>query len=381
MHTRTIGFATLGLILAIAPAAFSAAKSSKTTAQPAAKPQPKSDLDLQWTPFPDTTKFEVLGLYWFDENAPKLWRMPAAKFDKLTSGVRARCKAPSGGRIALASNTGTLALRVLPHNKADLKGFDVYLDGRYYHSAIAEEPLERDIVLFKNLDRRERQIVIYLPNQQDVLVEAVGTDKDATFGKPQHHFARPLPVVFYGSSICQGNAASKPGMTYPANLCRRLNLDFVNLGFGGAGKAEPGVVEQVNSIPACCYVFDLGKSYGSQDKTAFANMLRAIRDKHPGVPLICLTPNASTVEMYSKDYLAKSLHTREVMREATNDFIKSGEKNVYLLEGTDMLGFDELDGLSRDGVHPTDYGYNIIATKLVPVLTKALGLTPAQPSN
>ena len=36
--------------------------------------------------------------------------------------------------------------------------------------------------------------------------------------------------------------------------------------------------------------------------------------------------------------------------------------------------FDEHDGLSRDGVHPTDYGYSLIAGKLLPVTRKALGL-------
>jgi lysophospholipase L1-like esterase len=47
---------------------------------------------------------------------------------------------------------------------------------------------------------------------------------------------------------------------------------------------------------------------------------------------------------------------------------------VYLVEGTDLLGFDEHDGLSKDGVHPTDYGYSIIANKLLPPVRKALGL-------
>jgi lysophospholipase L1-like esterase len=133
-------------------------------------------------------------------------------------------------------------------------------------------------------------------------------------------------------------------------------------------------VDLVNSIPACCYIFDLGKSYGMQNATAFKKMLQTVRRSHPGAPLICLTPITSARELYSQAYANRSQHTRDVMREAVNEFIQSGEKGVILLEGTDLLGFDEHDGLSRDGVHPTDYGYSIIANKLLPALKRALGI-------
>lgn len=332
-------------------------------------------LDCAWLPFPDSAKFKVLGLWWFDQNKSNLWRMPVAQFDTLPKGVKNRSKCPSGGRILLKCDTSTLGLKVWPLNKGSLKGFDVYVNGNFVKSPAAEEPkVETEVVLFKDLDRKEKEIVIYLPYHQDVLIHAVGVDKDTKFSVPEHKFARRSPMVFYGSSVCQGNGALKPGMTYPAKLCRDLNLDFVNLGFGGAGKAEPNVVDLVNSIPACCYLFDLGKSYGMQDASAFKKMLQTVRKSHPNVPLICVTPITSTLEVHSKAYAERSQHTRDAMREATNEFIHSGEKDVYLVEGTDLLGFGEHDGLSKDGVHPTDYGYSIIANKLLPVTKKALGL-------
>ena len=338
----------------------------------AAKP---AKLDCAWLSFPDTAKFKVLGLWWFGENKSNLWRMPQSQFDSLPKGVRARSRCPSGGRILLKCDTSQLGLKVLPLNKGALKGFDVYVNGRFVRSAVAEEPkVETEVVLFKDLDRKEKEIVIYLPYHQEVRIRALGVDKDTEFSPPEHRFAKPQPVVFYGSSVCQGNGALKPGMTYPAKLCRDLNLDFVNLGFGGSGKAEADVVELVNSIPACCYVFDLGKSYGMQDASAFKRMLQTVRQSHPNAPLICITPITSTREVYSKSYADRSQHDRDVMRQAAKEFMESGQKGVYLLEGTDLLGFDEADGFSKDGVHPTDYGYSIIAGKLLPVTKKALGL-------
>jgi hypothetical protein len=335
----------------------------------------QAKLDCTWLPFPDSAKFKVLGLWWFDQNKPKFWRMPEAQFDSLPKGVRGRSRSPSGGRILLKCDTSKLALKVWPLNKGSLKGFDVYVNGSFVRSAVAEEPkVEAEVVLFKDLDRKEKEIVIYLPYHQEVLVRAVGVDKDTKFSNPTHKFAKPLPMVFYGSSVCQGNGALKPGMIYPAKLCRDLNLDFVNLGFGGAGKAEVNVVDLVNSIPACGYVFDLGKSYGMQDATAYKRMLQTVRKSHPNVPIFCLTPITSSREVHSTEYSDRSQHTRRVMRDAANELIQSGEKDVYLIEGADLLGFGEHDGLSKDGVHPTDYGYSIIAGKLLPITKKALGL-------
>jgi hypothetical protein len=335
----------------------------------------QAKLDCAWLPFPDSAKFKVLGLWWFDKNKSNFWRMPEAQFDSLPKGVRARSRSPSGGRILLKCDTSKLGLKVWPSNKGSLKGFDVYVNGSFVRSAAAEEPkVEAEVVLFKDLNRKEKEIVIYLPYHQEVLVRAVGVDKDTKFSDPTHQFAKPLPIVFYGSSVCQGNGALKPGMTYPAKLCRDLNLDFVNLGFGGAGKAETNGVDLVSSIPACAYVFDLGKSYGMQDATAYKRMLQTVRKSHRNVPIICLTPITSSREVHSTEYSNRSQHTRRVMRDAANEFIQSGEKDVYLIEGTELLGFDEHDGLSKDGVHPTDYGYSIIAGKLLPTTRKALGL-------
>jgi hypothetical protein len=333
----------------------------------------KPKVTFTWMAFPDSAKFKVLGLYWFEENQPKLWRVPKGQFDSLPSGVRRQSRHPTGGRILLKCDTTKLGLKVLPMNKGSLKGFDVYINGRFYKSAAAEEPkVEAELVLFTDLDRKEREIVIYLPYHQEVLIKGIGVDEDAKFSAPEHQFAGPLPMVFYGSSVCQGSGALKPGMTYEAILGRELNVDFINLGFGGAGKAEGNVVQLVNSIPACCYVFDLGKSYGMQDLTAFKKMLETVRKSHPKTPLICMTPITSSREVFSESYSSRSVHTRTVMRDAVTEFTKSGEKNVWLLEGTDLLGFAEHDGLSRDGVHPTDYGYSLIAKKLLPILKQAL---------
>jgi len=330
---------------------------------------------FQWFAFPDNAKFKVLGLYWFDQNKPNLWRMPAKDMGSLPKGVRGRSKCPSGGRIMMKCTTTKLAVQAEAVNGGGLRKFDAYVNGQPCKPAVAEKARnETEMVLFQNLDDREKEIVIYLPHLQGVVVKAIGVDPQTRFSAPAHLYARPLPVVFYGSSVCQGSGAVHPGQSYEAILCRDLNLDFVNLGFGGAGKAEANVVSLVNSIPACCYVFDLGKSYGPQDATAFKAMLLTIRQSHRNIPIIAITPITSVKEVKEPSYSERSIHTRTVMRDSVNELLKAGEKQLFLVEGEDLIGFKEHVALFKDGVHPSDEGYGTIARKLSPVFRQALGL-------
>jgi lysophospholipase L1-like esterase len=329
---------------------------------------------LEWHAFPDTGKFAVRGLAWFAENSPQFLRMPVRVMESLPKGVQNRAKCPSGGRIVLRCTTSRLALRAAAVNGGNVARFEAYVDGRAFRSAAGgKKGTETELVLFEGLGGGEKEVVIYLPHLQEVLVSAIGVDPGTRFRAPAAKYARPLPVVFYGSSVCQGSGSASPAQTYEAILCRELNLDFINLGFGGAGKAETNVVELVNSIPGCCYVFDLGKSYGAQDATAFKAMLQAVRRSHPEVPLIVMTPITSVKEVKEPAYAERSVHTRTVMREPVKELIAAGDRRIILLEGEDLLGFKEHDALSKDGVHPAERGYEIIAGKLVPVMKKALG--------
>ena len=175
-----------------------------------------------------------------------------------------------------------------------------------------------DLVLFDKPGRKQGDITIYLPNNQAVRVLAVGIDPDAGL-KPPPAFALPAPIVCYGSSVLQGTGAAHPATTYPAALARRLNLDFGNLGFGGAGKAEPEVIQLVAALEACCYILDLGKSSGNQPIEPYARMLDAIRAVHPNVPILCVTPIYSTKESNEPEYHERSEKLRTLMRQAATD--------------------------------------------------------------
>ncbi len=335
---------------------------------------------VKWIPFPDE-RLSVCGLPWFRQNAPDLCRFPRRTLDGLPKRVQSLARFPAGGRIRFTSNTSQLRIRMQATERASLRnmspfgsrGLDVYVDGFYWSSVCVGGSRDQEAVFFHGAERRSKRITIYLPLFQQLRVLAIGVDEGAEL-KPPPSFSRKRPVVFYGSSIAQGACASRPGMTYQAILARRLNVDFVNLGFSGSGRGEPEVVRLIAQIDACCYVFDLGKSYRTQPEDVYAAMLAAIRASRPNVPLVCMTPIFSTREFFDAEYAELSRYTRKVMRNATVKRIQGGDDRVILVEGLDLLGRRDAHAF-QEGVHPTDLGFARIADRLAPMLE---GILPAE---
>jgi lysophospholipase L1-like esterase len=177
--------------------------------------------------------------------------------------------------------------------------------------------------------------------------------------------------------VLQGTGVEQPSKTYPAVIARRLNLDFVNLGFGGSGRAEPEVVALVNRPAASGFLFDLGKSYGDQTPAPFARMLADIRATHPTAPIFCVTPIYSTKEATEPGYLEKSERLRTLMRDAAVARRDAGDRHIFVVEGLELFGPADKD-LFRDPLHPNDAGNERMAGRLVGRV-QAQVLKPKQP--
>ena len=319
-----------------------------------------------WIAFPDS-RLEVRGLPWFPENAPELWRLPKSAQAQVPKGVWARAVAPDGGRIRFTSTTSRVSLRVeVVNSQKKLAYFDAYIGSEFAGSEGSPGPKTAELTLFSGRDRRAKAITVYLPNTSEVRVLAVGIDGGATL-EPAPAFALTAPLMCYGSSVLQGTGAEHPSKTYPAVLARRLNLDFVNLGFGGAGKAEAAVVALVNQPEASGYLFDLGKSYGNQTQEPFARMLSDIRAAHPTAPIFCVTPIYSTKEPTDEAYLERSVTLRNMMRAAAVERRNAGDRHIFVAEGLELFGPAD-QALFRDPQHPNDAGNELLGERLVPLI-------------
>jgi hypothetical protein len=332
------------------------------------------DDNLKWTVLPDKG-VAVQGLAWADTNWPHLWRLPDSAMSKMPRGVAGQALFAAGGVMRFITDSSQLHLKAesVSEYGGQGQGVDLYVDGTFWHTVPVTEAGESVISCYEGCERGPRDIMLYLPHRRELRISAIGMDTGATVSAPA---APPdsRPLVLYGSSVAQGAGASRPGMSYGNILARRLGVQLINLGFGGAGKAEPEVVDLVASIKASCFLLDLGKSYGMQPAAPYLEMLRHIRNAHPETPLICLTPIFSTREQHDPDYANLSRHTRDVVLEAVDTICGAGEANTVVVDGLRLLGPDDADGLSSDGVHPSDLGYERIARGLVESVSRAVGM-------
>ena len=335
----------------------------------------------QWLTFP-CEPLECWGLPWVTENLPHLWRLPRRLAPSLPSGVQRQLRFPAGARLRMRCATSELRLRVRCAPEHPRAGLDVYVDDLFLRTAPLPEDAEGEVVCFTDAVREPREIVVYLPLRHELQIVAIGIDGNAESGKPRP-FSRRRPIVLYGSSIAQGVGAARTGMSYAAILGRSMDTDHVNLGFGGAGKAEPEVVELVARLAACCYLLDLGKSYGLQTAEAYAAMLAALRQAHPATPVVCVTAIFSSRESFSGEYADLSRHTRSVVRESVAERLAGGDNLLFMAEGETLLSAQDSDGLSGDGVHPNDLGHSLIAERLRPLVERALQASegPPEPSG
>jgi hypothetical protein len=330
-------------------------------------------------------ELEVKGLPWLKENNGELLRLPLRLEKSVPAAVWGLSKSPAGARIRFRTNSKKVAVKLeypSAPNMANMHAFgqtgvDLYADGVYLATATADKEAAAGKVYEKTFElgarAAERDITLYLPLYKPVKVLGVAVEKDAKVTKARP-FAVARPVVFYGTSITQGGCASRPGMSYQAIVGRALNLDHVNLGFSGNGKGEPALAQAVAEIDAACYVLDFAQNNRTVESLSqvYGPFLDAVRAKRPGVPIVAITPIYSAREAAATEP-TDTQKMRDHIRQVVSKRIADGDKLLQLVEGTDLLGPAQVDGLV-DGVHPNDLGFEWMARGLETRLRKVLGL-------
>ena len=336
---------------------------------------------MNWIEFPDE-RLVVNGLAWFEETTPRLWRLPERMKSRVREPVWHLAKQPSGGRIRFATDATAVGVRLDYEQMGHMNnmcrvgqmGVDLYADGEYWRTVFPTESAQHEELHFDNAPAGRREICLYLPLYHPVCLLAVGVSDGATI-EPPVPFAVERPVAYYGSSITQGGCASRGGLSYQAQVSRWLNLDFVNLGFSGNGQGEPELAGAMAEIEAACHVVDFCQNVATAEelRRVYAPFLSIIRERRPFVPMICVTPIFCTRESWDAGQQRRLGDMRETIRQAVADLKAGGDQAITVVEGYDLLGPDDREGLV-DATHPNDIGFERMARGLAPVLQEALGL-------
>jgi hypothetical protein len=328
--------------------------------------------------FPDA-RLDVCGLPWFSEDKPALRRLPLRLKDRFRPAVWDLAQDPSGGRIRFRTDSTTIGLVAENphfsnmHHMASVgeNGFDLYVGREYVGSAWPDASGKMAKEWRVGHERRMRDITLYLPLYKAVTIQELSLDVDAHL-EPASPYAVAKPIVYYGSSITQGGCASNPGGSCQAILERKLNADFLNLGFSGNGLGEPALAEAICELDPSCIVLDFwGNPSGDQYAAALPVFVDILRRKWPRMPILVTSPFYFPAEQSGGDVAREQSAKRLTAREFVEKRRKGGDRRIWFVDGLKMLNREQTAGLV-DGVHCNSLGFYFNALGLEPFLRKAL---------
>jgi hypothetical protein len=308
---------------------------------------------------------------------------------------------PSGGRLEMTTDATHIELDVqltllqLGSTPVQQAAFDLCVEGQLADSqrtsagtVIVIEPLtggisfvpgEPTTITFDGLASGNKVVEIWLPQAATVTILAMRTDGTVS-GPPQSG----RRWVHYGSSISHCLEATQPTGAWPVVAARLAGVDLQSFAFAGQCQLDPFAGRMIAAQPADLISLKLGINVVNADSMrertfvpAVHGLLDTIRESHPNVPLLLITPIVCPVAedhpgptllgadgryriVERSSELSKGALALRRIRELEAEIVSArqgaGDTNLYLMQGTDLFGSDDINDLP-DGLHPNPAGY------------------------
>ncbi len=323
-----------------------------------------------WNPAESKTPV-ISNQRWSNELESTYHRFPSRMKDKVRKPVWNLSKNSAGLSIRFWTNSTDIIVKytlkgymALPHMPATgVSGLDLYYKTyngdwmRTLNSYSIAKNSKYHFIINNTSDKykkygREYKLLLPLYNEVDKL--EIGVDENAIF-KPMPP-RNEKPIVAYGTSICQGACATRPGMAWTNILERRLEQPVINIGFSGNGKLEPEIIDLLNEIDAKVYILDcLPNLVASKDSVyqLTVNAVKQIRKKHPETPIILTSHMGYLNGCTDKTSYDKYTKLNIEAKKAFNYLKANSYKNLFRLTKEEIgLGIDSY----VDYTHPNDYG-------------------------
>jgi GDSL-like lipase/acylhydrolase family protein/SGNH-like hydrolase/esterase family protein len=351
---------------------------------PAMRPGDVKETGTSWYS-PARPPFCLAGFAWFPQDGIYR-RMPLNPPKALPEAVVGLAGHTAGGQILFQTDSTRVLVRVCLAGRADMPhmpatgqcGFDCYVGppggkrlagaSKYWHN-----DTEYEVAVMDRPSREMRNVTLHFPLYQGVKEVLIGLDPDARIEGPPP-FALADPVVVYGTSITQGGCACRPGMAHTNILSRRLNVEFVNLGFSGSGRGEPEVAEAVASVPrAAMFMLEYEQNCQPPEtlRATLPAFLRILRRQWPQTPIVIVSGFRDADALLAEPDPVVAGEKRAFDPETVEELKGGRGGGIHLLHRGSIQG-DDWAECTVDCVHPTDMGFVRMADGLEPVLRRLL---------
>lgn len=335
------------------------------------------------TVYYDVTKepFGIFGVMKPAGDSDKFRRMPTDIAKRVNEGVKMLHSNTAGGRIRFRTDSPYISIKVqmpsvcrFPHMPlTGTSGFDIYRvsSGEQIYLSSFVPPYEMSdgyTSVCGTGDRDcETDYIINMPLYNDVSKLFVGIKRGSSLKKSVSEYKPGLPIVYYGSSITQGGCASRPGNCYQNIISREINRDYVNLGFSGSAMAEQEMIDYIKKLDMSVFVYDYDHNAPTAEylEKTHKHMFNEIRAEKPDLPIIMLSRPSAVVYPDTRRRL-------DIIRNTYEFAIKNGDKNVYMIDGGEMMRkFCGNEG-TVDNTHPNDLGFAAMAKEIGGIIKKLM---------
>ena len=315
-------------------------------------------------------------------------RVPKAVAEATSEGVAHIARMSTGGRIRFRTDSDYIVIHAelnfsqIAGNSSPVacSSFDIYLKengkqefrGVYFPSQGEGKSYVESRLKFYN--REMKDVTLYCPLNASLKDVYVGLREGSELlaASPYKH---EKPIVFYGSSIVHGGGL-RPSSPYTATVSRRLDSEYLNLGFGGNAKAEKAIMEYISGLDMSVFVYDYDHNAPTLEylRDTHYEGYRIVREKNPDVPIVMASRPDYWTRNYTLEYytVEDNERRRRLIEDNYRRAIADGDRNVYFVDGSKIYPEALRSECSSDGCHPTDLGHYFMANAFEAVLRPLL---------
>ena len=320
---------------------------------------------------------KVFGIPHF-EKRKTLERLPPELIEKIPS-LSFLGRRPTGARLGFRTDSSKITLKIEFETLSVDIGMSIYSCQSAFVFA-GDRPSSRFLgianarsyenKIFENTFNKEAKledVTIFLPRNEIIKNVWIYIEDDAHI-EPPTPYKHSKPMVFYGSSITEGGIACNVCNGYNAMISRHLDADYYNLGFSGNAKGEIEMADFISTIDMSLFVYDYDHNAPTVEHLARTHepFFKRVREKRPTLPIVMITRPCAN---YKEDERAR----RKVIMTTYENAIKSGDKNVYFIDGEEFFKNDpDRELCFIDTIHPNDLGFAKMTQVIEPVIKKIL---------
>lgn len=240
----------------------------------------------------------------------------------------------------------------------DIVAFDFFENDVFMTTVTEPERSPSGRIRYQKRTQGRVKLTIFLPQCVHVGIS------DIFMGQWSPVPEAPERILFLGDSITQGMTVSSPSQAYPLLISRFLGRDYLNQGVGGY-VFDPASLREVHTLHATSVVVAYGTNdyhritLGQLSPDKFRRNVEAYLAK-----LIHTFPEAA-ITVLSPIWRVDCTEENRPQFQQVCDTVKACAcaRGLQVIHGMTVIGHDER--LYVDGIHPNDWGANMMAMNIL----------------